>query len=179
MPKSEVLLYSHSKFNAIAVLYKLAIYKGKIYGIVLYEIAILLTCFMKEYFNSFDDVQFFHTFSSISQDMWIVMLSKIHHYIQNFILYKMIYFLSHKFVFSHLHFLSFYKHFSQLCKICIQIKNKVYHINQLKEPDLMIYTHMPFSKKTTPLHLPIQNIFLTVNPFYCFFAKSLRARNKN
>ena len=51
------------------VLYKLAICKGKIYGIVLYEIAILLIHFMKEYFNSFDDIQFFHTFSSISRDM--------------------------------------------------------------------------------------------------------------
>ena len=63
------LLYSHSKFNATVILYKLAICKGKIYGIVLYEIAILLTHFMKEYFNSFDDIQFFHTFSSISRDM--------------------------------------------------------------------------------------------------------------
>ena len=49
--------------------YKLAICKGKIYVIVLHEIAILLTHFMKEYFNSFDDIQFFHTFSSISRDM--------------------------------------------------------------------------------------------------------------
>ena len=56
MPKSEVLSYSRSKFNATAVLYKLAVCKGKIYGIVLYEIAILLTHFMKEYFNSFDDI---------------------------------------------------------------------------------------------------------------------------
>ena len=39
MPKSEVLLYSRSKFNATAILYKLAICKGKMYGIVLYEIA--------------------------------------------------------------------------------------------------------------------------------------------
>ena len=59
MPKSEVLLYSRSKFNATAILYKLAICKGKMYGIVLYEIAILLTHFMKEYFNSFDDIHFF------------------------------------------------------------------------------------------------------------------------
>ena len=35
--------------------------------------------------------------------------------------------------------------------------------------------HMPFSKKNTPLHLPIQNILLAVNPFHCFFAKSLWA----
>ena len=70
MPKSEVLLYSRSKFNATAILYyKLAICKGKIYGIVLYKIAILLIHFMKEYFDSLDDIQFFHTFSSISRDM--------------------------------------------------------------------------------------------------------------
>ena len=43
MPKSEVLLYNRSKFNATAILYKLVICEGKIYGIVLYEIAILLT----------------------------------------------------------------------------------------------------------------------------------------
>ena len=43
MPKSEVLLYSRSKFNVTAILYKLAICKGKIYCIVLYEIAILLS----------------------------------------------------------------------------------------------------------------------------------------
>ena len=92
MPRSEVLLYSRSKFNATALLYKLAICKGKIYIIVLYETAILLTHFMKEYFNSFDDIQFFHTFSSISRDMKIVTLSEIHRYIQNFMLYKMIYF---------------------------------------------------------------------------------------
>ena len=69
MPKSKVLLYSRSKFNATAILYyiyKLAICKGKI---VLYETAILLTHFMKEHFNSFGDIQFFHTFSSISRDM--------------------------------------------------------------------------------------------------------------
>ena len=77
MPKSEILLYSCSKFNATAILYKLAICKGKIYGIVLYEIAMLLTHFMKEYFNSFDDIQFFHTFSSISRDMKIVTLNEI------------------------------------------------------------------------------------------------------
>ena len=93
---------------------KLALCKGKIYGIVLYEIAILLTHFMKEYFNSFDDIQFFHTFSSISRDMKIVTLSEIHRYIQNFMLYKMIYFLSHKFAFSNLRFSSFYEHFRKL-----------------------------------------------------------------
>ena len=44
---------------------------------VLYKFAILLTHFMKEYFNSFDDIQFFHTFSSISQDMYIQSCTQI------------------------------------------------------------------------------------------------------
>ena len=40
MPKSEVLLYSCFKFNATAILYKLAICKGKICGIVLYDCSV-------------------------------------------------------------------------------------------------------------------------------------------
>ena len=55
--------------NLMRLIYKLAICKGKIYCIVLYEIAILLTHFMKEYFNSLDDIQFFQIFSSISRDI--------------------------------------------------------------------------------------------------------------
>ena len=69
---------------------------------------------MKEYFNSFDDIQFFHTFSSISRDMKIITLNKIHRYIQNFMLYKMICFSSHKFAFSNLRFSPFCEHFRQL-----------------------------------------------------------------
>ena len=71
----------------------------------------------------------------------------------------------------------------QYNKATVQIKNKVHHVNQLIEPDLMMYINMTFSKKThsmhsthhTPLqalHLAIQNILLAVNPFHCFFAKS-------
>ena len=69
MPKSEVLLYSRSKFNATAILYKLAICKGKLFCIVLNEIATLLThYFMKEYFNSFNSIQFFsYIFINISR----------------------------------------------------------------------------------------------------------------
>ena len=112
------------------------------------ELAILLTHFMKEYSNSFDDIQFFHTFSSISRDMKIVTQNKIHRYIQNFILYKMIYFSSHKFA-----FFAILRTFSSITReICVQIKNKVHHVNQLIEADLMMYIHMTFSKKTTPLH---------------------------
>ena len=69
---------------------------------------------MKEYFNSFDDIKFFHTFSSISRDMKIVTLNEIHRYIQNFMFYKMIYFSSHKFAFSNLRFSPFYEYFRQL-----------------------------------------------------------------
>ena len=60
------------------------------------------------------------------------------------------------------------------------MKNKV-HVNQLIEPDLMMYIHMAFSKKTTPptpLHSPIQNILLAPNPFHCFFCKKLVGREK-
>ena len=80
---------------------------------VLHELAILLIHFMKECFNSFNDIKFFHTFSSISRDMKMVMLNEIHRYIQNFMLYKMIYFLSHKFAFSNLRFLPLYEYFCQ------------------------------------------------------------------
>ena len=69
---------------------------------------------MKEYFNSFDDIQFFHTFSSISRDISIVTLNEILRYIHNFMLYKMIYFSSHKFAFSNLRFSPFYERFRQL-----------------------------------------------------------------
>ena len=92
---------------------------------------------------------------------------------------KMIYFSSHKFAFSNLRFCAILRTFSSITReICVQIKNKVHHGNQLIEPDLMMYIHMNFSKKNhfthshTPLLLPIQNILLAVNPFHCFFAKS-------
>ena len=66
---------------------------------------------------------------------------------------------------------------------CVQIKNKVHHVNKLIEPDLMMCIHITFSKSdhSTPLHalhLPIQNILLAVNPFHCFFAKNLWAGKK-
>ena len=62
----------------------------------------------------------------------------------------MIYFSSHKFVFSNLRFSSFYEHFRQLReKFAFKLKNKVHHVNQLIEPDLMMYIRL-FLKK--PLH---------------------------
>ena len=117
----------------------------------MYELAILLTHFMKEYFNSFDDIQFFHAFSSISRDMKIVTLNEIHRLIQNFMLYKMIYFSS---VFKS-PFFAILRTFSTITReICVQIKDKVHHVNQLIEAALMMYIHMTFSKKnhSIPLH---------------------------
>ena len=65
-------------------------------------------------------------------------------------------------------------------EICVQIENKVHHVNQLIEPDQMMYIHMAFSKKKPlhPLHSTIQNILLAPNPFHCFFAKRLWAGKK-
>ena len=46
----------------------------------------------------------------------------------------------------------------KLTKLCRAKNHKfgdettVHHVNQLIEADLMIYIHMNFSKKTTPLH---------------------------
>ena len=57
---------------------------------------------------------------------------------------------------------------------CLQIKNKVHHVNQHIEADLMMYIHMTFSKKnhSTPFDLPIQNILLAPNPFHCFLQRA-------
>ena len=105
-----------------------------------------MTYFIKEYFNSFNYIQFFHTFSSISRDMKIVTLNEIHRYIQNFMVYKMIYFSNHKLAFLNLRFSLFYEHFRQLREKCaFKIKNKVHHVNQLIDADLMMCIHMTFS----------------------------------
>ena len=58
----------------------------------------------------------------------------------------MIYFSSHKFAFSNPHFSPFYEDFRQLReKYAFKLKNEVHHVNQLIEPDLMMYIHMTFS----------------------------------
>ena len=50
------------------------------YGKCSFELAMFMTFsrFRKEYFNSFDDIQFFHKFSSISRDI-VVTRNEIHH----------------------------------------------------------------------------------------------------
>ena len=37
-------------------------------------------------------------------------------------------------------------------EISVQIKNKVHHVNQLIEPDLMMYIYTTFAQKKHPLH---------------------------
>ena len=65
----------------------------------------------------------------------------------------MIYFSSHKFTFSNLGFSQFYERFRQLReKYAFKLKNKVHHVNQFIEADLIMYIPITFSKKTTPLH---------------------------
>ena len=109
---------------------------------------------MKEYFNSFDDIQFFHTFSSISRDMYIVALSEIHRYIQNFMLYKIIYFSSHKFAFLIFRFSPLYEHFRQLReKYTFKLNIKYTMLISSKSPIWWCAHICLFLKKTLhPLH---------------------------
>ena len=73
------------------------------------------------------------------------MRNEMHRYILNFMPYKMIYFLSHKFAFSNLRFLRFYEHFRKLReKYALKLKIKYIHDNQLTEPDLMMYIYITF-----------------------------------
>ena len=100
--------------------------------------------------------------------------------IRNFMLYKMIYFSSHKFAFSNLRFSSFYEHFRQLReKYAFKLKIRYMLISSLSPIWWCAYISL-FLKVTTPLHsTPTQNILLAVNPFHCFFAKRWWARKKS
>ena len=68
-------------------------------------------------------------------------------------------------------------------EICVQIKNKVHHVNQFIEADLMMYTHMTFSKKTTPLHSTHSNelfkIFFSLLTLSTAFLQKARGTGKN
>ena len=103
-------------------------------------------------------------------------------------LYKMMYFSSHKFAFSNLRFSPFYEHFRQLReKYAFKLKIKYIMLISSLSPIWWCTYIWLFLKKTTPptphtppipLHWIIQNILLTPNPFHCFFAKSLWAGKK-
>ena len=99
-------------------------------------------------------------------------------------LYKMIYFSSHKFAFSNLRFSPFYEHFRQLReKYAFKLKNKVHHVNQLIEADLMMCIHMTFSKKTTPLHsthsTELFKILLSLLTLFTAFLQKASGPGKN
>ena len=138
--------------------------------------------FMKEYFNSFDDIQFFsYIFINISryEDSNAKRNTPLY---QNFMLYKMIYFSSHKFAFSNLRFSPFYENFRQLReKYAFKLKIKyIMLISSLRWIWWCPYIWL-FLKETTPLHTlhwTIQNILFAANPFHCFFAKSKWAGKK-
>ena len=142
----------------------------------------LIDHFMKEYFNSFDDIQFFHTFSSISRDMKIVTLNEIHRYIQNFMLYKMIYFSSHKFAFSNLRFSPFYEHSRQLReKYAFKLKIKyIMLISSLRRIWWCTYVWL-FLKK--PLHsthsTELFKIFFSLLTLFTAFLKKASGPGKN
>ena len=70
-------------------------------------------------------------------------------------LYKMIYFFEPYIRVFKSPFFAILRTFSSITReMCLQIKNKVHHVNQLIEADLMMYIHMTFSKKnhSNPLH---------------------------
>ena len=138
----------------------------------------ILICFLNLFVSLIHSMifNFFHTFSSISRDTKIVTLNEIHRLIQNFMLYKMIYFSSHKFAFSNLRFSPFYEHFRQLReKYEFKLKIKyIMLISSLRQIWWCTYIRL-FLKKSTPLytlHWTIQNILFAANPFHCFFTKS-------
>ena len=81
---------------------------------ILNTLGIFMTWLMKEYFYSFDDIYFFHTISYIFQYLKIVTLKRIQCLVQNFMSYKMIYHLTHKFVFLNFCFSPFYEQFRHL-----------------------------------------------------------------
>ena len=113
------------------------------------------------------------------------MRSEIYGYILNFMLYKMIYFSSHKFAFSNLRFSPFYEHFRQLReKYAFKLKIKYIMLISLLSPIWWSTYIWLFLKKTTPLrplhalHLPIQNILSRSKPFPLLFCKKLVGRKK-
>ena len=119
-------------------------------------------------------------------------LTEIHRYVQNFMHHKMIYSLSHQFVFSNLHFFAILRTFSSITReICDEIKNKIHHVNQLIQLDLMIYIYITFIKifhttslhsnplHSTPLHsTELFKIFFSFLTFPLLFCKKRVGREK-
>ena len=96
-------------------------------------------------------------------------------------LYK-IYFLSHKFAFSNLRFFAILRTFSSITRdICDETKNKVHHVNQLIEPDLIMYIYITFIKifHATPFHsTELFKIFFSLLTLSTAFCKKLVGREK-
>ena len=96
--------------------------------------------------------------------LWFINISRyidsnandeIHGYIQNFMLYKMIYFSSHKFELSNLCFSPFYEHFRQLReKYAFELKIKyIMLIGSLSSYDVHTYDFFQKNHSTPPTPL--------------------------
>ena len=95
-------------------------------------------------------------------------------------LYKMIYFSSHKFaLFKSPFFCHFTNIFVNAREICVQIKNKVHHVNQLIESDLMMYTSMTFSKKKLLHSTYLFKIFFSLLTLSAAFLQKACGPGKN
>ena len=68
-------------------------------------------------------------------------------------------------------------------EICDETQNKEHHVNQLIEPDLMIYTYITFTQKTTPptpLHsTELLKIFFSLLTLFTAFLQKVSERGKN
>ena len=92
---------------------------------------------------------FFHTFSSISRDnIYIVTLNEIHHYIWNFMRYKMIFFCAINLrlkIFVFRHFTNIFVNYARNMR---SNYHKVHHDNQFTELFLMICISPTVLQKT-------------------------------
>ena len=123
---------------------------------------------MKEYFNSFDDIQFFsYIFINISKYIDSNAKRNTALYSEFYALQDDIFFEPQIRVFKS-PFFAILRTFSSITReICFQIKNKIHHVNQLIKSDLMMYIQMTFFKKK-PLH-PLHPLHST-HLFKIFFS---------
>ena len=122
----------------------------------------------------------FHTFSSISRDIFIVTLNKIHRYTWNFMRYKMIYFLTHKFTSKNLRFSPFYEHFRQSrekCAFKLLIKY-IMIISSLNSFWWCAYLQM-FFKKPTHTHTDLFKILFSLLTLSTAFLQKASGPGKN
>ena len=135
---------------------------------------------MKEYFNSFEDIQSF-SYIFINISIYIDSNAK-----RNTPLDSEFYALQDDIIFGpsicvfKSPFFAILRTFSSITReICVQIKNKIHHVNQLIEPDLMMYIHMTFSKKNHSTHFTyLFKIFFSLLTLSTAFLQKARGPGK-